>query len=143
MNNIERAKEIVRRLWNQADLESIDDLVSPDVIIKSPVKSGQGSNILSEVVLYWRRAFPDVKSQWLSAEEIEPGKVVVKWEAHGTHTGAAFFEVDSFGRLVDYAGETTYVFQDGKLSAYEAKVNIDDILQQLKPTNQLTSNQDF
>jgi len=135
MNNIEKAKEIVRRLWNQTDLESIDDLVSQEVTIESPVKSGKGSSTLSEVVLYWRRAFPDVKSQWLSAEEIEPGKVVVKWKAHGTHTGAAFFEVETTDRSVDYTGETTYFFQDGKLFAYEAKVNIDDILQQLKPVH--------
>jgi len=137
MNNIEKAKEIVRRLWSQADLESIDDLVSPDVTIKSPVKSGEGSSTLSEVVLYWQQAFPDVKSRWLSAEEIEPGKVVVKWEAQGTHSGDTFFGVETTNCPVEYTGKTTYLFEDGKLSAYEANVDIDNILQQLKPVHQL------
>ncbi|PIQ43117.1 MAG: hypothetical protein COV52_08190 [Gammaproteobacteria bacterium CG11_big_fil_rev_8_21_14_0_20_46_22] len=137
MNNIERAKEIVKRLWSQTDLDSIDDLVSQDVAIKSPVKSGKGSSTLSEVVLYWQKAFPDVTSQWLSADEVKPGTVVVNWKAQGTHSGDAFFDVEMTNRTVEYSGKTTYLFEDGKLSAYEANVDIDNILQQLKPTHQL------
>jgi len=41
MNNIGKVKEIVRRLGNQSDLESIDDLVLENIKIKSLIKIGQ------------------------------------------------------------------------------------------------------
>lgn len=131
MSNIEYVKEIVRRIWSQQDLDSIDSLMSQNVNIKSPIKIGSGVTCLSEIILYWRNAFPDVKSQWLSAEEVEPNTVVVKWSAIGTHNGCNFLDVPPSGKTVQYNGETTYTFENNKLVAYEANVDIESIKKKL------------
>lgn len=131
MNYIDAVKEIKRRIFHAQEQENLEALIASDAQVKSPIKQGEGPEFLSEVMTYWVQSFPDVKSKWMSAEEIEPGKVVIKWQANGHHTGRDFLGVPTSGKPVAYSGITTYTFENQLLVRYEADIDLEAIKKQL------------
>src|SRR5713101_5503546 len=88
------ARRLVEEVWNKGNLAVADEIVAASVRdwdaarINYPASPGSelGSEGFKQLVTLFRAAFPDV---YLTIEDMiaEGDKVVVRWIAHGTHSG--------------------------------------------------------
>src|SRR3954453_13059567 len=74
--------------FNGAELESSEDVFSPDAIAHDPYNpyADQGREGLKKVIGMYRQAFPDL-SMSIDDQIAEGDKVVTRWTATGTHQG--------------------------------------------------------
>ena len=134
-SNTERVRLIKQKvLIDTQPPEMLDALICQDAIIESPANFNQlkGARGLCFVIDYWKKAFPDVHSEWSQTEEKENGVVMIHWKAKGHHTGDDFFGTPASGAPVSYSGRTTYQFDgNGQLTHYQVSIDIDAIKAQL------------
>lgn len=90
----EQNKALARRsaleIWNQGKLDVIDELVAEGATFHDPnVPGGKfiGPQGFKQFVEIYKAAFPDVHFTILD-QIAEGDKVVTRWSATGTHTGA-------------------------------------------------------
>ena len=137
MSNIEKVREIVQGMMGGDDRD-FNGLISKDLLISSPVASfgmqGSSSERLMDVFRYWKKAFPGVKSEWISVVEDNERTVTVNWKANAIHTGDDFMGIQAQGKAITYRGRTTYSFSDGKLARYNAEVDLEEIKRALQDT---------
>jgi predicted ester cyclase len=129
MDNKAIVKDFCQRLWEQRDLAVVDEMLSPEAKIYSPFNVKFGALTLREIAQKWLTAFPDLLIQWQDFIADE-GKVVVRWQAQGTHMGS-FFETKPSNHEVYYSGVTIFTLVDGKIVAYWSLVDIHSILKQI------------
>ena len=86
----ERNKLLVRRavedVWNRGNVAIVDELVASDVVIHAS-REIQGPAGIKQVSASLRQAFPDLHVA-IEDQIAEGDKVVTRWTARGTHTGA-------------------------------------------------------
>jgi steroid delta-isomerase-like uncharacterized protein len=82
------ASRFTEDLWDKGELAVADEIIAPDFVDHDPV-SGQSSGLAGykEMVGAFRNAFPDLR---VKNEDVivEADKMVLRWTARGTHTGA-------------------------------------------------------
>ncbi len=119
-----------KALWNERNVEVIDQVVAKHAKIHSPFHTVcGGSDTMHNIVEKWLTAFPDLTIKW--DEFIAEGnKVMSRWSAYGTHLGG-FFDTKPTYREVRYSGITIYELEKGKIVDYRALVDIHAILSQL------------
>jgi steroid delta-isomerase-like uncharacterized protein len=87
----EQNKMIVRRaieeVYNQGNLDVIDELVSSDFVAHASSEDIHGATGMKQFVASLRQAFPDLLMT-IQDQVAEGDKVVTRWTARGTHTGA-------------------------------------------------------
>lgn len=122
------AEAYAERVWNQKDLDAIDDLLHPQVTIHSLLGDFHGPKEMLRVVQAWLIGFPDLMVR--NQHTIESGEVVcLHWSASGTHKGS-FKGHQPTGRSVSYAGVSIYKVRDGKIVEYWAYLDMDHIIRQ-------------
>lgn len=123
------AEAFTRRIWNERDLNAVDELVDENVITHSLLGDFYGTVALKTVMHTWLVGFPDlvVKN---SAVISENDRVVIQWQAHGSHLGE-FKGLKPTGKRVSYAGVTIYHIHDGKICEYWAYLDMQHLLQQI------------
>ena len=129
MDNKALVKSFCQRLWDQKDLTVIDELFHDQTKIHSPFNVKFGVLTMREIAEKWLTAFPDLMIQWQDFIA-DDDKVVVRWQAQGTHMGS-FFETKPSHHEVYYSGITIFTVADQKISAYWALVDIHSILKQI------------
>ena len=78
-------RALFERVWNDGDLDAIEDLVD-DQFTNFGVRQPGGHAAMRHIVMAWRTAFPDLRYEFL--EEIVHGdKVVHRVIMRGTHLG--------------------------------------------------------
>jgi steroid delta-isomerase-like uncharacterized protein len=116
----EQHKATVRRFQGAlaGDVElverTIDELVDPDVLIRTPLPIGStGREALKEVFGRLRRAFPDLQ---IEIEDLiaEGDKVVSRNTVTGTHRGE-YMGIAPTGRTVTYDEIFVVRFADGRI----------------------------
>lgn len=124
------AETYARRIWDENDLEAINDLLHEDVVIHSLLGDFQGPAYMKKVVQAWLTAFPDlvVTNTAIICEE---DLAVIHWEAHGSHLGE-FKGIQSTGKAVAYRGVTIYRIRDHKICEYWAYLDMEHILNQIR-----------
>lgn len=137
MNSIEIVETIVANLWKNDIEVKLENFINDSAEILSPVndfirESTGPLDKIRAIAEYWKAAFPDVKSEWVSVNEIEAGMVVISWKAEATHTGEDFCEISSSDKPVKYTGKTTYFIENNKLVKYAADVDLEEIKEQIK-----------
>ena len=130
MSNKDIIIEYSRRIWEDHDLDYIDQVFHKDAIIHSPLNVRSGTTTMRETIDKWLTAFPDLEINWLDFVA-EGNKVVSRWRALGTHLGS-FFETSPSHTDVSYSGVTFYTFEDGKVAEYWALVDMHNLLRQLE-----------
>ena len=80
------ARRVIEEVWNKQDLDAVDDIYAPDVVIHGrPPDLPQGREGLKAYWGVFMRAFPD--THWTVEDQIAEGdKVVTRWTSTGTHT---------------------------------------------------------
>jgi predicted ester cyclase len=92
------SKEIGRRfredLWNTGDLALADGLLARDCLIHArvpfPIDFSRGPDAVRHLVFFYHLAFSEIRvtaDQIIAEEGAEGDVVVVRWTAHGRHTG--------------------------------------------------------
>ena len=134
ISNIERVRQIKKKVFIKGQsCKKLNNFIRQDAIIDSPINFHQLTGVkgLKTVVSYWKKAFPEVKSEWISVEA-KDDDVVVTWKAKGNHTGDDFLCIPAKGAYIFYTGQTMYRFNgDGQLTRYQATLNLDAIKKQL------------
>jgi predicted ester cyclase len=121
--------------WNP---KIVDELAAPDMLLQYSLHAPRrGREDVSNFMVGFREAFPDINF-WGAADLIAEGEYVVgRWEGGGTHTGPAFsdFLVGSLraasGRKMRFTGTTVLRVVNGKVAE---EIGLDDgftALQQL------------
>lgn len=125
------AETYAQRIWDDKDLRAVDDLVHPKIIVHSLLGDFHGTDPLKKVIQVWLEGFPDlvVKNKTVICEG---ERVVIEWHAKGTHRGE-FKGIKPTGKQVSYTGVTLYRVEDGKITEYAAYLDMQYLLQQIKP----------
>ena len=112
-----RNKEIVaafhRRLWAEADLSVIEEVIAEDAVTHwGDAESGTVAAIRADAERYFS-AFTDVST---SIDDLlgEDDTVVLRWTTTGTHTGP-YGNVPPTGRVVSMRGVDTYRLDGGRV----------------------------
>ncbi len=117
---------------NAGDMEvmarTIDELVEPDAVIRTPLPiDGTGADKLKEVFRRLHRAFPDLH---ITVEDVieEGEKVVSRNTVTGTHLGG-YMGLPATGKSVTYSEIFSFRIRDGRIAETWGVV---DVLSQLR-----------
>jgi steroid delta-isomerase-like uncharacterized protein len=99
-------------VWNQGNLAAIDEFVSSDFIGHHPRADTKGPEAEKEYVAMLREAFPDIHIR-IDDQIAEGDKVVTRWTARATHTGA-FQGIPATGKQGAVTGITIDRIANGK-----------------------------
>ncbi len=105
-------------LWFGEDLEAVDKLFSPNVIINGVVKKTIGKKEKIEIAKSWFQAFP-VRNAKLEKIARRDNIVSVHWSSIATQKGS-FYNLSPSGKTVAYEGVCYYKMRDGLVSEYYA-----------------------
>jgi steroid delta-isomerase-like uncharacterized protein len=130
----EENKAVVRRLldvWEQGNIDLIDELVAPDYVNHSPATPEQptGPEGLKGVVTMFRSAIPDLK---IVVEDMiaEGDKVVLRYTLEGTHEGE-LFGVPPTGQRLSIKSISVERVSEGKIREHWRVTDSLDMMQQL------------
>ena len=85
--NKANARRFYEEVWNQGNLDVIDQLADPNVVGHDPVGGEiRGREALRQFVSGNRTAFPDLRIT-IEDQVAEGDKVVTRWSSRGTHKG--------------------------------------------------------
>ncbi len=123
--------ERVRTIWNEGDLELIDDLVAPGFVrhVVDISEDIVGSVGFGETVVEFRTQFPDFHVEF--DEVIVAGDtIVLRWTVTGTDTGAVG-ELPPTGMSIQISGASVIHVIDGKFAEEWMYYNEGAMMQQL------------
>jgi predicted ester cyclase/DNA-binding CsgD family transcriptional regulator len=114
-------------VWNDKELEIIDDLFGNYSVIDSPISRSIGGDSKKKIVANWFTSLPDVSY----SEDImiaEDNVVITNWTCIGKHKGV-LLGAEPTGKKIKYSGTSTFKFsQDQKISSYHAITNTFDVM---------------
>jgi steroid delta-isomerase-like uncharacterized protein len=124
------AEEYAHRIWDDKDLNAIQELLHPEVIIHSLLGDFVGQDAMRKIVEAWLTGFPDL-SVVNKATICQDDRVVIQWKANGTHQGI-FKNVPATGQSISYEGVSIYKICDRKIVEYWAYVDMQHLMNQLR-----------
>ncbi|MBA3239022.1 MAG: ester cyclase [Parachlamydiaceae bacterium] len=123
------ALEYANSIWNDKEVNSIDKLVHPDVVIHSALGDFHGVDAMREVVQVWLKGFPDliVNNDLVISEN---DLVSIQWQAKGTHKGP-FKGRAATDKTISYSGVTVYRIKKSKIIEYWAYLDMQHLHNQM------------
>jgi steroid delta-isomerase-like uncharacterized protein len=116
---MEENKAVVRRFYDdvftRGELDVLDELVAAAFAFTRPRPPPGGRAGLEQLASHGRAVFPDLR---VVADELiaEGDRVVARWTASGTHTGAPYHGVPATGKAVTEVGVDIWRLADGRLA---------------------------
>lgn len=116
--DVEANKEVARRffeeMWNNRDMDLVEELISPDMKGHAPTGDFIGYEGERQTVLGTVAAFPDLV---ITIDEMiaEDNKVALLTSYHGTHTGPLMGQIPPTGAEVTMTGGILFHFEAGKI----------------------------
>ncbi|HEY7127792.1 MAG TPA: ester cyclase [Ktedonobacterales bacterium] len=133
MMAVEEHKALVRRLveefWNQGNMGTADELLTPDALIVLPGRGQVGLADFKAFARAFRSAFPD----WQTTIEelvVEEDRAAERWTGRGSHQGE-FEGIAPTGRAVTVPGVVFYRITAGKISEFRGQLDGLALLHQL------------
>ncbi len=113
----EQNKKLMRRIfdevWNQGNLETIDEIFSPDFVTHFlPPGTPPGKDGIRQYISMYRAAFPDVHID-VEDQIAEGDKVVTRTTIRGTHKGT-FMGIPATGKKIQVSAIIITRFEDGQ-----------------------------
>jgi len=105
------AQQFIEKVWNQGNLEAVDELLATDIVWhNTPILDVKA---FKENLVSFRTGWPDVN---LDVEDMiaEGDKVTVRLSAHGTHTGP-WWGFEPTGKHATWTGMAIVRIEDGKI----------------------------
>jgi steroid delta-isomerase-like uncharacterized protein len=116
--DVEANKEVARRffeeMWNNRDLDLVEELISADMQGHAPTGEFVGYEGERQTILGTVAAFPDLV---ITIDEMiaEDNKVALLTSYHGTHTGTLMGQIPPTGAEITMTGGILFHFADGKI----------------------------
>ena len=133
MNADEIVEIFTEKVWNQRQLELVDDLFPENFVAKpiahQPMWIGTGPESMKHHIQEWLEGVPDLQMQTIE-KVVEGDRVVVQWEMMGTHRGM-LYGVPATGRSIKALGVTVYKVENGKIQDLQTAFDGLGLLQQL------------
>lgn len=134
---VELTKQYANEVWNQGNLEAIDDYLAEDFEMGYPMPGmGSGREDYKEFAAMMRSAFPDLENK-VEDTFASGNRVVQLWTAEGTHEGE-LFGAPATDREVTFAGISIYKVEDGKIQHDWTIADLQGLMQQLGLTPEPT-----
>lgn len=130
MTSIKKIAEMyANKVWNEKNIETIDQFIHPDAVIHSLFGDVHGTQAMKDVVQAWLKGFPDlhVDNEIILAEN---DLVTLQWRATGSHQGE-FKGKQPTGKKVSYSGMTLYRIQNNQIIEYWAYLDMQHLLNQI------------
>ncbi len=123
------ARRIVEEIFSQGNLNSINELFAPGIVIHDPDKELHGIEQVKQGILNLRSAFPDLS---YAVEDMiaEGNKVVIRFTGKGTQRGE-FRGVSPTEKRMSYTGIMILRFAESKVVEYWAVSDVLGIFRQL------------
>jgi len=132
--DVEANKEVARRffeeMWNNRDLDLVEELVSPDIHGYPATGPFVGWEGLQQTMEATFAALPDLA---ITIDQIiaEDDKVALLTTYRGTHTGTLISQIPPTGAEVTVTGASLYRFVDGKLAESRCFMDMLGLMQQV------------
>lgn len=130
MKNLDIIKEYQDKVWQEKNIEQIDNYFVEQAMIHSPIASTRGIEELKSILMQWHSGFPNLKVIW-DDFICDNDKVVSRWHAEGNHENE-FMGIEASEKFVTYKGVTIYQLENNKISQYWAFLDMSHILSQIK-----------
>ena len=127
--NARLARNFMEHVWLERVQEGLDEFLSHQILVKSPLKQSVGVDTLTNAFSVWFRGFPNL-SYREKKFNISNDKVDIEWEVEGNHLGE-FFGFSPTGKPIQYSGTTELVMFDGRIQTYSADVQIGAVIEQI------------
>lgn len=117
-SDVEANKEVARRffeeMWNNRDLDLVEELISADMQGHAPTGEFVGYEGERQTILGTVAAFPDLV---ITIDEMiaEDNKVALLTSYHGTHTGTLMGQIPPTGAEITMTGGILFHFANGKI----------------------------
>jgi predicted ester cyclase len=123
------AYRVVEEIFSQGDLNRVDELLAPDMVVHDPDKELRGREQVKQGIVRLHAAFPDLR---YTIEDLiaEGDKVAMRYRGWGTHQGE-FRGVLPTGKEMTYTGILILRFAEGKVVEHWAVSDVLGIFQQL------------
>ena len=126
-------KALVRRYYdevlNRGDLAVVDELLAPEFVSHAPSGATFGLEQYRQTIAMSRGAFPDLHVV-VEAQLAEADRVVTRWTARGTHTGA-FMGLPPSGRQVSVSAIHIHRIAGRRVVEHWEQIDALGLLQQL------------
>jgi steroid delta-isomerase-like uncharacterized protein len=141
-NNKATCRRFIQQIFNEGDLSSIRDFVSPNSyqheIENWPVPAGRSPEYLADMVHLYRRAFPDLRLE-IQDQIAENDRVVTCLRMQGTQNGP-LLGIGASGKPVDVTGIRIDRLDKGKITESWFHWDGLDMLQQIGALPELARN---
>jgi steroid delta-isomerase-like uncharacterized protein len=112
--NKQLIRDLIDQVWNDGNLDRIDDFISSDYVMHDPVSGDvHGVEGFREFVSTYRNAFPDLRLE-VKDQIAEGDRVVTRWLSPGTHQGE-LMGIAPTGRQTMTPGIVIDRLADGKI----------------------------
>jgi steroid delta-isomerase-like uncharacterized protein len=128
-SNKDKVRRLLQEVWSAGQVETIDELVSPDYRGDIPLVGQVDRAGLKATVGAFRRAFPDLSFE-LQDVLGEGDKVATRWTAHGTSQGE-FMGLPASHQRTTVSGFTLSEFHGGKIASDSTEYDVVAFLQSL------------
>lgn len=117
----EMVLKLIDEVWNEGNLAAVDELISPQYVIKNDPWDDLEHQTLDlaafkQRVIYTRNTFPDLHFS-IKETLCEDDKVVISWFMSGTHKG----DLPNFpatGKKINVSGLTIYYVSHEKITGH-------------------------
>jgi len=98
------ADQLFYEMWNNQDLNKVDDLFADEFQIHYSVDSVSDHDTFKQLLQQWFEGIPDLQHE-IDDYICEENKVVTRWHGKGTHLGR-FLDIPATGKPFYYGGIT-------------------------------------
>jgi steroid delta-isomerase-like uncharacterized protein len=132
--DVEANKEVARRffeeMWNNRDLDIVEELISADMRGHAPTGEFTGYEGERQTILGTVAAFPDLV---ITIDEMiaEDNKVAMLTSYHGTHTGPLMGQIPPTGAEINMTGAILFHFGQGKIVEVWSYADMLGLMQQI------------
>lgn len=123
-------RQYIESVWNRADLNAFEDLITPNYAYHLGGQSGRDKTEMRKFIRMVHNAFPDWRVQIVHIIA-EGNMVAVRWEGEAIHQGV-FHRIPATGKKVKVSGTNVYKLEGGKVAVEWEQMDSLGMLQQLK-----------
>jgi len=125
------ARRVLKELFNQGDLDLVDEIIAPDFVQHDPAMSEdlRGPEEFKGYISMYRSAFPDIHIE-VEDQLAEGDRVATRWTSTGTHEGE-LMGIASTGNRVTVAGMDISRISGGKIEESWSNYDLMGMMQQL------------
>lgn len=108
--NREVVEQFIQRVWNDKDINAVDDLFSKEVRIHSPLGEFRSIDKMKKIIEKWLHEIPDMEVTHLHCLEGD-GALASHWDCKG---------ITRDNKPIHYQGVTVFKMENGKIVDYWA-----------------------